>query len=187
MKECSLCQLDAKVDRILELLEGRSVSLIPTNKKPDKKRLRQGIQHDFPHENLRRWGCYFFALMRWAEEIRNCGFEENEIIPLFNLAQRQTMPNPNGDGSRIPIVNSNSFINDPVRVLNFLAERDVVSRVRLWTNDGSHPTPGEKIFVMREKQSANLAHFVLIIKGKRWDSLLPVSPPRNQAGFRVLV
>ena len=195
MENCSICRLERKVDllsnKVLELLyEIRLILPYQLEMKsyvPGEKRLRQGIQADFPHENLRRWGCYFFALLRWAEEIRRKGFDEAEIIPLFNQARQQMMPNPNGNGTQIPIINENCFVNDPVRLLNFLAGKRAVTKVALWTNKGNHAAPEVKIFVAREKQSAGLAHFVLIIEGKRWDSLPPVSPPRNPAGFRVLV
>ena len=187
MSDCSLCRLETKVDRILELLEGQDNKLSNMDTKILPTRLQQGIQQNFPHENLRRWGCYFFALLRWAQEANGRVYTDYDIISIFDNAQKQMMPNPNGNGTQIPIITDTCFVNDPVRLLNFLAGKRIVSNVALWTNEANHPAPSEQIYIMREKQSSNLAHFVLIIGGVRWDSLSPVSPPRNPAGFRVLV
>jgi len=71
-----------------------------------------------------------------------------------------------------------------VRLLNFLAKKKAVSEVSLWTNDGNHPTPPQRIFVAREKHPRHGAHFVLVIDGQRWDSW-PLAG-RQPEGFRVL-
>lgn len=178
-----------KVLKFFELLESKRDSSpcrcnTETNE-PYVRRLQQGIQHNFPHENLRRWGCYFFALLRWAQEKNGKVYTDYDIISLFNLAQLQMMPDPNNPDVQIPIITEKCFVNDPVRLLNFLAGKRVVSRVGLWTNDENHPTPTERIFVAREKMPPQLAHFFLMINGVRWDSLPYQIRPR--AGFRVLV
>ena len=146
--------------------------------------LREGIQRDFPHERLRSHGCYFFALLRWAEEIRGRGFGEGNVVSLFDQARAQTMPDPKNPSARIPIITETCFVNDPVRLLNFLAGKQAVRGVRLWTNDWNHPAPKERIFVLREKHPRHGAHFALVINGKTWDSL-PLDG-RIPAGFRVL-
>ena len=178
-----------KVQKFFELLERkRDTPLCRCNtevNEPDIRWLRQGIQHNFPHENLRRWGCYFFALLRWAQEVNKRVYTDYDIISLFDLAQLQMMPDPNNPGVQIPIITEKCFVNDPIRLLNFLAGKRVVSWVGLWTNDGNHPTPTERIFVVREKLPPQLAHFFLMINGERWDSVPYQIRPR--AGFRVLV
>jgi len=143
------------------------------------KRLREGIQRGFHHELLRRYGCYFFALLRWAEEARGRGFREDDIVSIFEQCQGQRIP-----GTDTAIITATGFVNDPVRLLNFLAGKKIVQGVRLWTNDGGHPIPRERIFVARERHPAHGAHFVLFIDGRRWDSL-PLDG-RTPAGFRVL-
>jgi len=151
-----------------------------------EKRLREGIQRGFPHEQLRLHGCYFFALLRWAEEIRGRGVREKDIVCLFDQARAQMMPDPDNPSGRIPIITDRGFVNDPVRLLNFLAGKRVVTGFvpNGRTNDATAPTPTERIFVAREKHPRHGAHFVLVINGKRWDSL-PL-PGRVPAGFRVL-
>jgi len=150
--------------------------------------LPEGIQRGFPHENLRRWGCYFFALLRWAQELGyRRGIADVQIVALFAEAQRQMMPNPtpgDGRGARIPIVTNTAFVNDPVRLLNFLAGKTVVRRVSLWTNDPNHSPPREDMFIRRVAHSTHGKHFVLSIRGKEWDSL-PIDG-RAPAGFRAL-
>jgi len=148
------------------------------------KRLREGIQVGFPHDALRRWGCYFFVLLRWSEEITGRGVREEDIVPLFERASAQTMPEPNDPSRRIPVVTKNCFVNDPVRLLNFLAGETAVRKVSLRTNDRGHPIPTERIFVAREKHPRHGAHFVLVIDGQRWDSW-PLAG-RQPEGFRVL-
>ena len=150
--------------------------------------LPEGIQRGFPHENLRRWGCYFFALLRWAQELGyRRGIADVRIVALFAEAQGQTMPNPtpgDGRGARIPIVTNTAFVNDPVRLLNFLAGRGAKSRVSLWTNDPNHAPPRGDVFIRRTKHPTHGAHFDLSIRGETWDSL-PISG-RQPAGFRAL-
>ena len=150
--------------------------------------LPEGIQRGFPHENLRRWGCYFFALLRWAQELGvRSNLTDNDIVAVFSEAQGQMMPNPtpnDGRGARIPIVTNTAFVNDPVRLLNFLAGKTVVRRVSLWTNDPNHSPPREDMFIRRVAHSTHGKHFVLSIRGKEWDSL-PIDG-RAPAGFRAL-
>jgi len=148
------------------------------------KRLREGIQRGFPHKWLKRYGCYFFALLRWSEEIRGRGWMEKDVVCLFEQARARTMPDPKNPGKRIPVITKKGFVNDPVRLLNFLAGKSAVREVSLWTNDGNHPTPPQRIFAAREKHPRHGAHFVLVIDGQRWDSL-PLDG-RVPAGFQVL-
>jgi len=114
---CALCRIEGKLDEIIELLRAT-----PAETAGPPKLLRDGIQRDFPHENLRRWGCYFFALLRWVQELGYCrGITDGQIVALFAEAQMQMMPNPtpnDGRGSRIPIITDTAFVNDPVRLLN---------------------------------------------------------------------
>ena len=133
--------------------------------------LREGIQINFPHENLRRWGCYFFALLRWAEEIRGRGFNERDIVPLFDQAR--------ATGA----ITETCFVQNPVALLNFLAGKRVVSGIRK-TNEAGAPVPSERIHVVREKHPRFGAHFRLSIDGRSWDSH-PLEG-RVPAGFRVL-
>jgi len=180
---CALCGIEKKLDKIIGLLEAGSI------RHPEPPgALREGIQRDFPHENLRRWGCYFFALLRWAQELgARPGLADGDVAAVFAEAQMQTMPNPtpgDGRGSRIAIITNTAFVNDPVRLLNFLAGRSAKSRVSLWTNDPSHVPPREDIFIRRVTHPTHGAHFVLSIRGAEWDSL-PISG-RQPAGFRAL-
>ena len=143
--------------------------------------LPEGIQRDFPHENLRRWGCYFFALLRWAQELgARANLADDDIISIFEQCRGQMIP-----GTQNPIVTATAFVNDPVRLLNFLAGTKIVSSVALWTNDPGAAVPALPVFVIRETHPQFGAHFLLSVNGKRWDSLPPLSG-RVPAGFRVL-
>jgi len=181
-----LAALARRVWMLLELLAGRkgakgkpaqggSASPEPAPEKPAPDaggKMPEGIQRDFPHAILRKYGCYFFALLRWAQELSGAhgDLSNMNIVSLFLDAQRQMMPNPKGPGV-IPIITQTAFVSDPVRLLNFLAGRAAVSRVSLWTNDFAHPAPDLPIFIRREAHPAHGAHFLLDIGGRRWDSL----------------
>jgi len=175
---CRCAEISGKLDRIIGLLEGRGVEPPPKRAGIGPPKTPQGIQAGFPQESLRRWGCYFFCLLRWAEEVRGEGFPANYIENLF--AQARSL----WDSGK-PIITDNAFVNNPVRLLNTLSGKKVVSRVSLWTNDGNYPRPSERIFIVREKHPAHGAHFALMIDGERWDSLPPLEG-RIPAGFRVL-
>jgi len=137
--------------------------------------LPENIQAGFPHDNLRRFGCYFFCLLRWAQEIsnRNVRLSHADIISIFMQCVAQGY------------ITETAFVNDPIRLLNFLSKRSAVSRMELWTNDPRHPVPVKPIFVRRESHPTHGAHFLLDIGGRRWDSI-PIEG-RTPAGFRVLV
>jgi len=185
-ESCSLCRIEKKLDRMLALLEANAAR--PAGAFAGGP-LREGIQRDFPHESLRRWGCYFFALLRWAQELgARPGLADGDVAAVFAEAQMQTMPNPtpgDGRGSRIPIITNTAFVNDPVRLLNFLAGETVARRVSLWTNDPGAAAPALPVFVIRETHPQFGAHFLLSANGERWDSLPPL-PGRVPAGFRAL-
>jgi len=150
--------------------------------------LRENVQSGFPHESLRRWGCYFFALLRWSQEFgANLGLDDNAIVRLFDSCRGETMPNPtpgDGRGARIPIITERAFVNDPVRVLNRLVGESVANRVAVWTNEPDAREPLFPVFVPRVKHPARGAHFVLSVGGRIWDSLL--LDGRRPAGFRAL-
>jgi len=173
---CTLCRIEEKIDRIIEMLEAKPVET------PARRRfLSEGIQRDFPHENLRRWGCYFFALLRWAQELgARPNLSDGDIVSIFEQCQGQMIP-----GTQTPIVTATAFVNDPVRLINFLAKKNVKSRVSLWTNDPGAAAPTLPVFVIREKHHQFGAHFLLSVNGERWDSLPPL-PGRAAAGFRAL-
>ena len=123
--------------------------------------MRQGIQTDFPHEMLREYGCYFFALLRWAELLRGEMFEfsDKTVLETFERCKH------------FGLVEDDCFIVNPVEILNFcLAKR------RFTTVYKSIAMPNEGLFAMYLKKPGH-GHFVLGCQaGILWDSLDPSRP-----------
>ena len=117
------------------------------------QKLRPGIQTGFSHEVLRKWGCYFFCLLRWAEEVSDfrAGKDQN-IISLFdNFAARGWLTNQ-------------CKVLQPAMILNHLAGANIF-------NMATHEAlrPADYIAVERVNHGA-WPHFMLHIGTKIWDS-----------------
>jgi len=97
-ESCALCRIEGKIDRMLELLGAGAARPAEAPVRP--KFLRGGIQSGFPHENLRRFGCYFFALLRWVQELgARANLADDDIISIFEQCRGQMIP-----GTQNPIV-----------------------------------------------------------------------------------
>ncbi|MDR3019787.1 MAG: DUF261 domain-containing protein [Treponema sp.] len=128
--------------------------------------MREGIQTHFTHEALRKEGCYFFALLRWAEILRGSskpgnGFEftDADVLKIFEVCNSKGW------------IEDDCFIVNPVAVLNHCIENPRFSSVFR-----SQSMPEEPLFAVYLKKPGH-GHFVLGDKtGIIWDSLEPGRP-----------
>ena len=125
--------------------------------------MKQGIQTNFPHEALRESGCYFFALLRWAEILwgRSFEFSDESIIFAFNYCVSRGW------------VEADCFVVNPVAILNYSLEEG-----RYKTVYKTIAAPQANMFAVYLKKPGH-GHFVLHHHGKIWDSLDPNRPGAN--------
>ena len=186
-RDIQACELDciahAEMCRIGE--SGEAAAAPAPTEKPVVPFLRQGVQERFPHDALRRAGCYFLALYRWAEHALGRPLGEDNVVPLFEKCVA------NGSSG------ANAFINDPVRVLNTLCGARKFSRVINHTNDPDAPrlvirhdpsgVPADASAYIRRVHNGGFGiHFVLDINGYTWDSLGSNAHNYRPAGLREI-
>lgn len=129
--------------------------------------MKEGIQTNFPHEMINKYGCYFLCLIKWAELLlkNNCidkTHSEKEIIEYYNLFVEKGY------------MEKDCFILNPHLIIDYiLYDVDEVSEIVL-----SKEKPNKDIFIAYLKKP-NYGHFILYNKGKTWDSLDP-----NRAGVK---
>lgn len=125
----------------------------------------QGIQTNFPHENLRKYGCYFFALLQWAEIVNpDITLKDTCIMKLFDECKEKGW------------IEDDCFVVNPVAVLNHTARKVVATNVRKATK----PPTGGRFIVYMKKPS--IGHFVLSDNGVIWDSW---NPSAANQGFPI--
>ena len=137
--------------------------------------MKQGIQMDFPHESLRKSGCYFFTLLRWAEILKGdeLEFSTQDVIRIFARCREEGF------------VEDDCFIVNPVGVLNFCLDRRRFKTVFM-----SKIQPTEPLYAVYLKRPGH-GHFVLG-GGSRivWDSYDPNRPAAKEYSidsFRVII
>lgn len=119
--------------------------------------MKQGIQTNFPHESLREYGCYFFALLRWAEIITGNGFDVGSVLRIFEQCKLTGW------------VEDDCFVVNPVAVLNHCIGTQAF---RVVYKSGS---PNSNTFAVYLKKPGH-GHFILSHNGETWDSLDPGRP-----------
>jgi len=120
--------------------------------------MKQGIQTDFPHEELRKYGCYFFCLVKWASKIMDKDFTEGEIIALFDAAMEAEL------------VRKNALVFNPSQVLNLIIGKNIFRS----TSIVKQP-PNRNIYIIY-LQKPGYGHFVLFDRGEIYDPLDPERP-----------
>jgi len=148
--------------------------------------LKEGIQTSFKHEELQKYGCYFFSLLRWCELIRLSslsdelkklyrGFEDDEIINIFLACKNRGY------------IGSNAFIINASEVMNYVLGEKLFSGVSIT----SQRPDRQQLFLTRFRKSPNLLHFVLSSPTEfvLWDSWMPrVDLERHPVdSYRVLL
>jgi hypothetical protein len=127
--------------------------------------IEQGIQTDFPDEQIQKWGCYFLCLVRWAQSITGEDFPIDKICAERNEALRRKY-----------IDHEMTILNAPA-LLNHLIGRYECTTVIRQTVE---PETGRYIACLTKP---GYTHFVFIEDGKQWDSLDPDRPAA--ADYRV--
>jgi len=120
--------------------------------------MKQGIQTDFPHEQLREYGCYFFALLRWAEMLDGGEFTKSGVLRTFEQCKK------------FGWIEDDCFIINPAAILNYCQGQTVFRSV---SKSAAQPEGG--IFAVYLKKPGH-GHFVLSYNGEIWDSLDPGRP-----------
>lgn len=123
--------------------------------------MKQGIQADFPHRNLQKYGCYFFALLRWAELLRGKEYDNNQqIIDMFDICNKAGW------------IEDDCFVVNPVAILN-----QAVSTADFKTLFRTNKPPTDVQYFIAYMKKPEHTHFVLWNQqGKLWDSLDPNRP-----------
>ena len=117
--------------------------------------MKQGIQTHFQRDNLRLYGCYFFALLRWSEIITGNQYSEADAIQLFELCRYKGW------------IDNECFVSDPVGILNFcIGEKKYREVIKAET------PPQSRIYIVYQKKPGH-GHFTLSHNGEIWDSLEP--------------
>jgi hypothetical protein len=143
--------------------------------------LPENVQANFWHEGLRMWGCYFFALLRWAEEIRGNGFGIQNVVRIYEelvharLVRDDSIIDMRREGELL----HTAFILDPVAIINRLVGRQVFTRQLRVRN-------GESCYIESVK-SGRWPHKRLWLNNKVWDSLGGNAANYVHKGVRVLV
>jgi len=122
--------------------------------------LAEGIQRKCRHPSLRTWGCYFFLLYRWAQEL-NHSLGPRDYLYWYDVCVAA------GHVIDDPARNKRAFIRNAAGVMNVLVGTRLFSIVR------HVPTmpEGMRMFPVRV-QNGDTAHFVLQTEsGEAWDSL----------------
>ena len=120
--------------------------------------MKQGIQTNFPHEVLRKEGCYFFCLAEWAARVRGNDFTEDEIIMLFDAAHKAEL------------VKKDVTILLPPQLMNLFLGRHEFNIV-----DAVNEPPREKRYIIY-LEKPGYGHFLLFDNGDIWDPLDPSRP-----------
>jgi len=142
--------------------------------KPVVPYLRAGVQENFPHEALRRAGCYFFTLFRWAEQLIGRAIGEDKVVPMFELCVAAGHVAPN------------AFVNNPVAVINTIAQAERVRAVTMHSND-PNVRSSQPVHALRVQNGNFGVHFVLSVNGYTWDSLGSNAHNYRPAGVREIV
>jgi len=120
--------------------------------------MREGIQSNFPNEVLRRFGCYFFILMKWLTVKNGTAFSDDDLINIFERAAAAGMIQAN-----------NAFINRPVDIMNMALGQNVYRDIQ---RDLREP-PADGTAIRRLVRGNGETHFTLQIEGVEWDTLDP--------------
>ena len=123
--------------------------------------MRQGIQTNYPDERLKKWGCYFFALMQWAERITGQN-QQDYAVNLMREAERLALISPEID------------ILKPVDLLNFFIGG--YPSIRFTSCEFRKEPPDNQIRYIVCLKKPNYMHFVLSDEGEIWDALDPARP-----------
>lgn len=121
-------------------------------------------QTSSPIPEIRRFGCYFYVMLHFAEQIQKRQLSENQILTLYR--KLQTVKNWNGT---LPAMTKNCKLNDPEAVTNLaiaeLGGADCVKQIGIeqggrvalwgWVAKGTKPD-----FTVEEWETPYGSHFI---------------------------
>lgn len=113
---------------------------------------------------IRRFGCYFYVMLHFAEKIQKRQLSENQILSLFK--KLQTVKNWN---ETLPVMTKNCRLNDPEAVTNLavveLGGTDYIKQIGVeqggvvslwgWVRKNEKPD-----FIAEEWETAYGSHFI---------------------------
>lgn len=140
---------DNKLAKLIDVIKGTEPARNPSP-------LREGIQHDFPHQQLRQSGCYWFSLVRLSQEVRPMEYTDSELINSYERHVEKGW------------MKANCFVKNPIAILNNMSGGNYFSSV-------SHEAtrPPERLSCTNLRANGFPSHFVANIGDKTWDSLPP--------------
>lgn len=121
-------------------------------------------QTSSPIPEIRRFGCYFYVMLHFAEQIQKRQLSENQILAIYR--KLQTAKNWNGT---LPVMTKNCHLNDPEAVTNLaIAELGGTKRIKQigveqggavtlwgWVEKGTKPD-----FIAEEWKTPYGSHFI---------------------------
>ena len=133
--------------------------------------MEQGIQANFPNEDLREAGCHYFALMKYLEIKQGIEFTYKSLITYFYEALKAgyTGYDPN-DKKRG--VGDNCNVLDAPALLNMVLAKNVYSEYRRNLMNRPENTP----FCIQRLVKPGYTHFILDVYGATYDPLDPQRP-----------
>ena len=146
--------------------------------------LTPNVQETFPHEGIRRFGCYYLSLVRWAEEINGAGFGFDRVIEIYNeFIHAGFIRDDNIIDMRADKIERKltAFILNPVAILNRLQHKIRFTQVSISSQKGAMPDAIEAV------RSGSFSHFVLHLGNSTWDSLGGNAANYTHEGWRVFV
>jgi hypothetical protein len=134
--------------------------------------MKQGIQEKLGDPVLKKYGCYFLALLRWAEVRGGKCFDEKAVENLFFIAQNKGF------------VDFDCTVKQAHKVYN-LAVGGYVFRDTYFSAE--RPASGDYIVCLKKP---GFTHFVFSHNGEIWDGLDPDRPAAKSYApdsYRLLI
>jgi len=134
--------------------------------------IEQGIQTNFPDERIRKWGCYFLCLVRWAQSITGEDFPVDKICAERDKAEKE------------------GYLDEEMTILygaEILKQLTKTRRFDIATALYHEPYIDRYIACLKKP---GYTHFVFVHNGEKWDPLDPNRPAAAQYevdSYRVII
>ncbi|MCL2381344.1 MAG: DUF261 domain-containing protein [Treponema sp.] len=158
MIKCLIPVLKLLLELLIKKIKSRA-STDEHTKETTASTMREGIQTNFPHEVLRRFGCYFFVLMKWLEVKNGMRFSDDDLLRIFERAAVKGLIN-----------GADAFVRNAPALLNLGLGSSTYADVR---RDLRYP-PADGTAIRRLVRGGyGETHFTMQINGVEWDTLDP--------------
>jgi len=134
--------------------------------------MKQGIQEKIRDPVIKKYGCYFLDVLRWAEVQAGKCFDEPAIFNIFFRAQNAGF------------VDFDCTVKQAHKLYNLAADGSVYRDVKIVTEK---PDTANYIICLKK---LGFTHFVFSHNGEIWDSLDPERPAAKAYlpdSYRILV